>query len=105
MKRHLSGLYEFVGKAGDVMFTHHLLFHSGSDSCSANHIPRIALVCDAWRDQWLTEIDPATPDMAPWLRSLSLNGAYKTIYDERAERAKINKEVRDEIEAEQRNAR
>lgn len=104
MQRHQSGLYEFVGEAGDVMFTHHLLFHSGSDSYSANRIPRIALVCDAWRDQWVTEIDPATPDLAPWLRSLSLNGAYKTIYDERAERAKVNKEVRDEIEAEQRNA-
>jgi hypothetical protein len=102
LQRNLSGLYEFVGKAGDVMFMHHLLFHAGSDSYSANRIPRLALLCDAWRDQWVTEIDPATPGMAPWLRSLSLNGAYKTVYDERAERAKVDKEVRGEIEAEQR---
>lgn len=102
LKRNLPAPYEFVGKAGDVMFVHHLLFHAGSDSHSSNRIPRLALVCNAWRDQWVTEIDPATPDMAPWLRSLSLNGAYKAIYDERAERAKVNEEEREEMEAEQR---
>ena len=48
---------------------------------------------------------PATPGLAPWLRSLSLNGAYKAIYDERAERAKVNEEVRAEIEAEQRQGK
>jgi hypothetical protein len=52
----------------------------------------------------VTEIDPATPNLSPWLRSLALNGAYKATYDERAERAKSDDEVRDEIAAETRQA-
>tara|TARA_B100000809_G_scaffold220448_1_gene228181 strand:- start:675 stop:1556 length:882 start_codon:yes stop_codon:yes gene_type:complete len=89
--------YEFVAQAGDVMFMHHLTLHAGNNSHSANHKPRVALLADAWRDQWLTEVDPATPNLPPWQRSLALNGAYKTIYDERAERAKTDPEVRAEI--------
>jgi hypothetical protein len=92
--------YEFSGEAGDVMFTHHLLLHSGSTSHSANRIPRLAIVCDGWRDQWVTEIDPATPNLSPWLQSLAHNGAYKATCDERAELAKTTPEFQQEIEAE-----
>lgn len=104
LQRNLPEPYEFIGKAGDVMFVHHLLYHAGSDSRSVNRIPRLALVATTWRDKWVTEIDPATPNLSPWLRSLALNGAYKATYDERAERAKSDDDVRDEIAAETRQA-
>jgi len=97
LHKDLSEPYEFVGEAGDVFFMHHLALHSGNNSHSTNRIPRVALCVDAWRDEWLTEIDPATPGLPPWQRSLALNGAYKTVYNERAERAKTDPEVAAEI--------
>jgi len=97
LHKSLEAPYEFVAEAGDVLFMHHLSLHSGNDCHSANHKPRVAFVCDGWRDEWLTEIDPATPNLPPWHRSLALNGAYKTVYDERAERAKTDPEVAAEL--------
>ena len=92
MNANLPEPYEFVAEAGDVLFMHHLSLHSGNHSHSENRVPRIALCVDAWRDDWLTEIDPAD-SLPPWPRSLAQNGAYKTIYDERAERAKTDLEI------------
>ena len=97
LQKDLPEPYEFVGEAGDVFLMHHLTLHSGNDSHSANRITRVAFVVDAWRDQWVTEVDPATAGLSPWHQSLALNGAYKTIYDERAERAKTDPEVAAEI--------
>jgi len=66
---------EFVGRAGDVCFMHHLVFHSGNDSHGANRRPRIAIHAEAFRDQWLAEVDPARGGLSPWERSVALNGA------------------------------
>ena len=68
--------FEFVARAGDVVFMHHLMFHSGNESHSANRVSRIGLHGEAFRDEWLTEIDPSRPDLSPWERSLALNGAF-----------------------------
>ena len=92
--------YEFVAEPGDCLFIHHLLLHSGNSSHSDNRKPRCALLFDAWRDEWLTEIDPADPDLSPWERSLAHNGPFKVYVDERAERGKADPEVAAEIEAE-----
>lgn len=100
LNKNLPEPYEFVSEVGDVLFIHHLLLHSGNASHSANRKPRLALLLDAWRDDWVTQIDPAGPDLSPWERSLALNGPYKALHDERAERAKADPEVAAEIEAE-----
>ncbi|MCE9589811.1 MAG: phytanoyl-CoA dioxygenase family protein [Planctomycetes bacterium] len=80
-----SGLYEgvqpppfeFVGRAGDVCFMHHIVLHSGNDSYSQNRLPRVALHGEAFRTNWLREIDPAKPNLSPWERSLAHNGPYR----------------------------
>ena len=48
----------------------------------------------------MTSVDPAAPGLSPWERSLALNGAYTTVYDERAERAKVCAEVQAEMAGE-----
>lgn len=68
--------FEFVADAGDVIFVHHLIQHSGNNSHSANRVPRVALHGEAFRDAWLESIDPNEPGMSPWKRSLAFNGAY-----------------------------
>jgi hypothetical protein len=80
----LDGLptYEFVGKAGDVLFWHHLLYHDGNRSHSENRLPRVAVVGEVYREKWLTEIDADRTDLSPWERSLAQNGSYKTVRDE-----------------------
>jgi hypothetical protein len=35
--------WEFVAQAGDVVFTHHLVFHSGNSCCADDRSPRIAI--------------------------------------------------------------
>lgn len=92
-----SGLYEgpqpppfeFVGRAGDVCFMHHIVLHSGNGSHSANRLPRIAIHGEAFREQWLREIDPSKPNLSPWERSLAHNGphtAVRAIEDEQMEK-------------------
>jgi hypothetical protein len=73
--------FEFVPKAGDVLFVHHLVAHEGNPCCT--RMPRVSLHCQALRDEWLNEVDPATPNLSPWARSLALNGHYKTRCDEK----------------------
>ncbi len=73
--------FEFIGRAGDVCFVHHLIFHSGNESHAAGRTPRIALHAEAFRDEWLTEVDPSNPDLSPWQRSLALNGPVRTTRD------------------------
>jgi hypothetical protein len=69
--------FEFVAEAGDVLFMHHLVCHSGNESHAARRTPRVALHCEAFRDEWLRVIDPARLDLSPWERSLALNGYYE----------------------------
>jgi hypothetical protein len=69
--------YEFVAQAGDVLWMHHLVVHSANSSHADNRSPRVALHCEAFRDEWLHSIDPAEPDLSPWQRSLAHNGAYE----------------------------
>lgn len=73
----LSEPFEFIGEAGDVLFMHHLVFHSGNESHSARKLPRLALHAEAFRSQWLGHVDPSDRRLGPWERSLSLNGAWE----------------------------
>src|ERR1043166_9656518 len=43
--------FEFVPKAGDVLFFHHLVAHEGNPCCT--RMPRVSLHCQALRDEWL----------------------------------------------------
>lgn len=90
--------YEFVADPGDVMFVHHLVFHSGNTSHSANRKPRIALLAEVFTTKWLTVIDPDKPDLSPWERSLALNGYYQVQRDEASYQREKRKEYIDEIE-------
>jgi len=69
--------FEFAARAGDVLFMHHLVCHSGNESHAAQRTPRVALHCEAFRDEWLRAVDPAQSDLSAWQRSLALNGAYQ----------------------------
>ncbi len=69
---------EFVGKAGDVCFMHHLIFHSGNENAANHRTPRIALHAEAFRQEWLRTIEPSKPGLSPWERSLALNGPVVT---------------------------
>jgi len=73
--------FEFVPKAGDVLFFHHLVAHEGNPCCT--RMPRVSLHCQALRDEWRDEIDPGEPNLSPWARSLALNGRYHTRCDEK----------------------
>ncbi len=77
----VSAPFEFLPRAGDVLFFHHLVAHNGNPCCT--RMPRISLHCQALRDEWLTEIDPATPGLSPWARSFAQNGRFKTPRDEK----------------------
>ena len=70
--------FEFVARAGDVVWMHHLVFHSGNVSHSANHVSRIGLHGEAFRDEWLQSIDPDETNLSPWQQSLAHNGAFRT---------------------------
>ena len=72
--------FEFVPKAGDALFFHHLVAHEGNPCCT--RMPRISLHCQALRHEWPDEVDPTTPNLSPWARSLALNGRYKVRCDE-----------------------
>lgn len=69
--------FEFIAEAGDVLLMHHLVYHAGNPSQSANHKPRVALHAESFRKAWLTEIDPSKSGLSPWHRSLAINGYYK----------------------------
>jgi len=75
-------VYEFVAEAGDVLLWHHLLYHEGNPSHSLNRRPRVALLGEAFRENWLTEINPSDPDLSPWERSLAQNSFHKPMRDE-----------------------
>jgi len=67
--------YELAAEAGDAMFMHHLILHEGNYSHSANRKRRIALGCNAWCNQELIAIDPATPKLSTrkkWQKSYIL---------------------------------
>ena len=91
--------YEFVAEAGDVLFMHHLVYHSGNPSHSPNRKPRLGLHAESFRKTWLTEIDPDKPGLSPWERSLALNGSYQA-NDEAAQQRKQRKEFIEQIEKE-----
>lgn len=73
--------YEFVARPGDVLFMHHLVFHSGNASHAAGRSPRVAIHAEAFRDAWLHELDPARGNLSPWERSLAHNGPVRTTDD------------------------
>lgn len=88
--------FEFVAGAGDALFFHHLVAHQGNPCCTRT--PRISLHCQALRKEWLPEIDPKTPGLSPWERSLSLNGYYKPPRDEKTmmeEGYRVRKEAKE----------
>ncbi|MCX5658371.1 MAG: phytanoyl-CoA dioxygenase family protein [Planctomycetota bacterium] len=75
--------YEFVAEPGDVLVFHHLVGHAGNYSHAANRRPRVVLHCQGLRKTWLHEIDPASPTLSPWERSLAFTGGrYKVRQDE-----------------------
>lgn len=74
--------YEFVADPGDVLFFHHLVMHGGNSNHCSGRSPRVCLHCQGLRKTWLTEVDPATPDLSPWERCAAVNGAFKLDYDE-----------------------
>jgi len=76
--------YEFVAEAGDLLFFHHLVGHQGNVNAATHHTPRVALHGQVSSRQWLKEIDPATPGLSPFKRSMALNGAISLPFDEEA---------------------
>ncbi len=92
--------YEFVAEPGDVMFMHHLVFHSGNPSHAPSRGPRVGIHAEAFRANWLTEVDPANPKLSPWERSLAMCGHVKAAYDEAAHQRKIREKYIQTIEAE-----
>lgn len=74
--------FEFVAEPGDMVIFHHLVGHAGNSSHAANRSPRVSLHCQANRKTWLKAIDPATPGLSPWEKSLTHGGAYTPPYDE-----------------------
>jgi hypothetical protein len=74
--------YEFVAEAGDVLFFHHLVGHNGNINASKKRKPRVAIHGQAYCKEWPNKIDPATPNLSPWERSLALNGRIELSYDE-----------------------
>ena len=93
--------YEFIAGPGDVIFFHHLVFHAGNPSHSANRRPRVALTGEAYGARWLTEIDPEAPNLSPWERSLAVAGPYSVQHDEALGERKVREEYIRKIEAEQ----
>lgn len=73
--------FEFVPEAGDMLLFHHLVEHEGNPCCT--RLPRVSLHCQALREDWLTEIDPAESNLSPWARSLAQNGRFRLAYDEK----------------------
>jgi len=70
--------WEFVANAGDVIFVHHLMPHSGNASHAAGRSPRVCLFCEAFSHQWQQAIDPADENLSPWERSQAHNGPIQT---------------------------
>jgi hypothetical protein len=66
--------YEFIAEVGDVLLVHHMAFHSGNPSHSANRVPRVALRAEAFRPASIKVIDPSDPNLSPWERSCASNG-------------------------------
>lgn len=83
---------EFVGRAGDVCFMHHLVFHSGNDSHSANRRPRVAIHAEAFRERWLEAVDPTQGGLSPWERSVACNGACRPAPDTQVENLRRRRE-------------
>ncbi|MAE62915.1 MAG: hypothetical protein CMJ18_01475 [Phycisphaeraceae bacterium] len=92
--------YEFVAGAGDVLFMHHLVYHSGNVSHSPNCRPRLGLHAEAFRARWLTEVDPGDPDLSPWQRSLALNGPFIAQRDEATPQRSMRERYVTQIEKE-----
>ena len=66
--------FEFVAKAGDVLFMSHLIFHSSNASHARNRSPRVAIHAEAFSDYWPGKLDPADGTLSPYLRHLAHNG-------------------------------
>ncbi|MCX5660187.1 MAG: phytanoyl-CoA dioxygenase family protein [Planctomycetota bacterium] len=89
--------FEFVARAGDVLFMHHLVFHSGNASHAEGRSPRVAIHAEAFRDAWLNEVDPARPGLSPWERSLALNGPVRTADDIEAKNMALRRKYVDDL--------
>ncbi len=89
--------FEFVAGAGDVLFMHHLVFHSGNESHSTGRLPRVALHGEAFRKKWLARIDPSRPSLSPWEQSLALNGPHATQTDVEHENMKKRRAYVDDL--------
>lgn len=72
---------EFVAEPGDVLLMHPIAVHSASLNQAPGRKPRIAIFTECYRSKWFTEIDPATPNLSPYERSIGLNGYYKDTRD------------------------
>jgi hypothetical protein len=83
--------YEFVAKVGDVLFMHHLVYHSGNPSHAPNRKPRIGLHAESFRKEWPTSIDPNKVTMSPWERSLALNGFHEANDEAAPQRKRRNR--------------
>jgi len=94
--------YEFVAEVGDVLFMHHLVFHSGNPSHAPNRTPRLGLHAEAFRARWLTEVDPGEKNLSPWQRSLAGNGPYRVGRDEAAGQRAMRERYIAQIETERR---
>jgi hypothetical protein len=66
--------FEFVAKAGDVLFMHHMMVHSGNEAHGEGKRSRVAIHGEAFRTKWLTSLDPSAKGLSPWERSLAHNG-------------------------------
>jgi hypothetical protein len=61
--------FEFVANAGDVVFVHHSLVHSGNPSHSKSRLPRIVLRAEVFPRIPLTYLNPHDPENSAWKRS------------------------------------
>jgi len=60
--------YEFVARAGDVAFVHHLTYHTGVDNSADGRSPRMAVRLEAFARRPLIDLDPGRV-AAPWEQS------------------------------------
>lgn len=60
--------YEFVARAGDVAFVHHLTYHTGNPNAAEHHSPRLAARFEVFPERPLCRLDPGRRDACPWER-------------------------------------
>jgi ectoine hydroxylase-related dioxygenase (phytanoyl-CoA dioxygenase family) len=92
--------FEFVAEAGDVLFMHPILIHSGNSNHGTGRKPRISLFNECYRSTWFTEIDPSKPNLSPYERSIAHNGYYKDTRDNASSCRKNRIESIEKLESE-----